>query len=172
MELIYRPRAAREAVAALAALEPCKDAIVLDALNAALDSQHASVRLAAVQGLRRRKAAPISASLGRVLGGDESWPVRRAALQALATEPGPDRWRVLDAVTDPHWRVRHALIRVLFRWGQGEAQRQEIDERLAQLGTGARVRGVRAYLQYLWTGRPPESAPPPDAPDPSQACVF
>jgi HEAT repeat protein len=172
MELIYSPRTAREAVAALAALEPCNDSIILDALNAALDSQHASLRLAAIQDLRRRKAAPISTSLGRVLAGDESWPVRRAALQALAAGPAPDRWRVLDAVTDPHWRVRHALICVLFRWGESEEQRQEIDERLARFGPEARVRGVRAYLQYLWTGRPPESAPLPDARDPSQTCAF
>jgi aryl-alcohol dehydrogenase-like predicted oxidoreductase/HEAT repeat protein len=172
IELIYSPRTAKEAVAAVAALEPCKDPIILDALVVALDSHHASVRLAAVQDLRRRQATQISASLVRVLGGDESWLVRRAALQALASQPGPDRWRVLDAVTDPHWRVRHALIGVLGRWGEGEPQRQEIDDRMARFGTEPRVRGVRAYLHYLWTGRPPESALPLDAPNPSQACPF
>ena len=173
IELICSPRTAKEAVAAVAALEPCEDPIVLDALNVALDSPHASVRLAAAQDLGRRKAPQAGASLGRVLGGDDSWPVRRAALRALAAGPVSERWRVFEAATDPHWRVRHALIRVLLPWGEDDqARRQEMDERLARSGTLARVRGVLAYLHYRWTGCPPESAPPPDTPDPREVCSF
>src|SRR5204863_5192601 len=119
---------------------------------AALDSPHPSVRLAAVHGLQRRRLLGGNSSLARVLCEDDSWPVRRAALQVLASKPGPGRWRVLDATTDPHWRVRHALIGVLLRWGEAVSQRQEIDQRLTQLGTNAPTRGVRAYLQYRWSG--------------------
>src|SRR5262245_20705158 len=91
-ELVYQPRNAREAVAAIGALEPVRDPIILDALRAALDSPHPSVRLAAVQDLHRRRATQFGGSLGLVLAGDESWPVRRAALFLLASSPGPDRW--------------------------------------------------------------------------------
>ncbi len=172
VELVYRSRTAREVVAALAALEPSGDPIILDALNAALDSPHSSVRLAAVQDLRRRRARQAGASLVRILAGDESWPVRRAALQALAAEPGPDRWRVLGGATDPHWRVRHALVRVLLRWGEDEVRRREIDERLARLDASPRGQGVRAYLHFRWTGRAPESAPRAGPADPAQDRPF
>ncbi|HZU35343.1 MAG TPA: aldo/keto reductase, partial [Gemmataceae bacterium] len=81
---------------------------------------------------------------------DSSWLVRRAALQLLASDPGPERWQVLDAATDPHWRVRHALLDVLLRWGENESQHQEIDQRLTRLDTHAPAWGVRAYLRYRW----------------------
>jgi aryl-alcohol dehydrogenase-like predicted oxidoreductase len=172
-ELIYHPRTAQEAVAAIAALEPIQDPLILGALHAALNSPHSSVRLAALQDLHRRQVSGLSGSLGRVLRRDESWPVRRAALHLLATEPGPERWRVLDAATDPHWRVRHALIRVLLRWGGDEVQLQEeIDRLLTCLGTEARVRGLRAYLHYRWTGRPLETVGVLTPMDPSQSCPF
>jgi HEAT repeat protein len=163
VELVYRHRTAGEAVAAIGALEASTNPIVCDALYAALDSRHASVRLAAIQGLERRSLSRSNDSLGRVLCEDESWPVRRAALQCLASEPGPERWRVLDATTDPHWRVRHALICVLMRWGESVPQQQEIDQRLAQIGTNARIRGVRAYLQYQWSGHVFKSCDAPEA---------
>ncbi len=154
VELIYRHRTAAEAVAAIEALEAATDPIICDALCAALDSPHSTVRLAAVESLQRRRPARNGHLLGRVLREDESWPVRRAALYYLASEPGPERWGILDAATDPHWRVRHALIGVLMRWGESEPQRQEIDQRLVHLATtNARVRGVRAYLQYCWGGQ-------------------
>jgi HEAT repeat protein len=159
VELIYRHRTAAEAVAAIEALEAVTNPIVCDALCAALDCPHPSVRLAAVESLQRRRPARGGRLLGRVLREDESWPVRRAALYYLASEPGLERGEILDAATDPHWRVRHALIGVLMRWGESEPQRQEIDQRLAHLATNARVRGVRAYLQYCWSGQvlePPE----------------
>lgn len=161
VELVYRHRTAGEGVAAIEALEDSTNPIVGDALCAALDSPHPSVRLAAVQGLQRRRPARGNISVRRVLCEDESWPLRRAALHFLASEPGSERWRALDSATDPHWRVRHALIGVLMRWSESVSQRQEIDQRLIQLGTHARVRGVRAYLQYRWSGHvlEPSGAP-------------
>jgi HEAT repeat protein len=166
VELVHRHRTAAEAVGAIDALAVATHPIVWDALCAALDSPHPSVRLAAVQGLQRRRLCRGNSPLARVLCEDESWPVRRAALHFLASEPGPERWRVLDGATDPHWRVRHALIGVLMRWGESVSQRQEIDQRLARLGANAPSRGARAYLQYRWSGQVPE---PSDAPDGMQA---
>src|ERR1043166_7334955 len=144
VEVIYRHRTAAEAVAAIDALAASTNPIVCDALEAAVDSVHSSVRLAAVQGLRRHWCCNTEL-MGRVLGHDESWPVRRAALQYLAQHPTPERWRILDAATDPHWRVRHALISVLLRWadrpltpnpsppvGRGEKSADEIDQRLGR----------------------------------------
>src|SRR5690242_11003773 len=80
VELVYRHRTGGEAVAAIGALTDSTNPIVCDAFYAALDSPHPSVRLAAVQGLQRRRQSRGKSSLGRVLCEDESWPVRRAAL--------------------------------------------------------------------------------------------
>src|SRR5262249_51221331 len=110
VELVHRHRTAAEAVAALGALEDSTNPIVCAALYPALDSHPPSVRLAAVEGLPRRRPSCSNSSLGRILREDESWPVRRAALHVLASGPAPERWQVLDGTTDPHWRVRHALI--------------------------------------------------------------
>jgi hypothetical protein len=172
VELLLEPRTAREAVAAIRALEATEDVIVVDALHAALASDHASVRQAASQDLQRRRLRGRSASLSQVLCRDESWPVRRTALQIIASEPGPERWRVLDAVTDPHWRIRHALIRVLVHWSDNEASRQEIDRRLRERGPAAQVQGLRAYLHFCWTGITSEPAMPLDKIEVSQNCQF
>jgi hypothetical protein len=80
---------------------------------------------------------------------------------------------VLTAADDPHGRVRHALLRVLLRWGEdSDARRREIDDRLAAVGDGARVRGVRAYLRWRWSGTPPAHFPAADAADPARVCPF
>src|SRR5947209_7669640 len=161
-ELVYRPRSAKEALAAIAALEGCDDPVVLDALAVAVEGAHSSVRLAAVQALHRRGVASIgSACLQQALTRDESWLVRRAALEALANAQGPGRWDLLVAETDPHWRVRHALIRILLGWGELDELRREIEERLERLDRDPRVRGVREYLRYRWSGlRPPGGTAP------------
>lgn len=65
VELVHRHRAAGEAVAAIRALEAATSPIVGDALCAALDSTHPSVRLAAVQELQRRRLARGNRSLAR-----------------------------------------------------------------------------------------------------------
>ncbi len=171
-EMLHRPRTAAEAVAAVGALEAAADSIVVDALLDALSSPHPSVRLAAVQDLHRRRVTRAGTSVAAVLRGDESWLVRRSALHTLAAAPGPERWRVLDAADDPHWRVRHALVRVLLRWGDGATQRREIDEHLTRCGTAARVRGVHAYLRSRWAGRPVEPDGPLEAADPVRAGPF
>ncbi len=165
VELALSSTTARPAVAALAALGPSDDPLVVDALGAALGSPHASVRIAAAQGLHARGARRFDEALVRVLREDESWLARRAALRALADDPGS--WRVLAAATDPHWRVRHALIQVLLGRGAGDA-----DERLAGCGAGGRVRGVRDYLHYRWAGEvpAPAAADPPEGP--AAVCPF
>jgi HEAT repeat protein len=172
VELVYQPPSARAALAAIAALEGCAEAIALDALCEALGSIHASVRIAAVRALRRRNVRHVAHRLLDILRQDEAWIVRRAALEALADDPDPDRWQVLAAATDPHWRVRHALIQVLLPWGKTEATRTEIDERLARAGDDARARGVRAYLHHRWSGGPAPPVPEYNADHPLSACGF
>jgi hypothetical protein len=169
IELLYAPRTAREGTTAIVVLDGSDNPIILDALTAALGSPHATVRLAAVESLHRRRAH-VPESLEVALRRDGSWPVRRAALDTLADHPDPERWRVVGSADDPHWRVRHALIRTLLRWGDDEARRQTIDRRLAECGDGARVQGVREYLRYRWSGTPPATFPVPD--DPGRHCPF
>jgi len=59
----------------------------------------------------------------------------------------PDRWHVLIAAHDPHWRVRHALVRVLLRWSTTDADRLQIDEERDRIYVAAR--GVFAVEEYL-----------------------
>jgi HEAT repeat protein len=172
VELLYDTSSARAATAAVSALEGRDDPPVLDALTAALDSPHASVRIVAVQSLHQRRADHVTETFVRLLTTDESWLVRRAALRALADQPAPDRWRILHAATDPHWRVRHALIRVLLEWGATDESRRDIDQRLAWLGEDVRVEGVRVYLTYRWSGRAPEEITLRPEEDPNRLCLF
>src|SRR5262245_13751057 len=104
VELVHRHLTAGEAVAALDALEASTNPIVGDALYAALNIPHASVRLATIEELQRRRFTRQTHSLRSILCEDNSWPVRRAALHFLAAQSGPERWWILDAATDPHWR--------------------------------------------------------------------
>jgi hypothetical protein len=172
VELLGGEHASRAGVAAVDALEACNSALVLDGLAAALDSPHAPVRLAAVTSLHHRGARQADAILLRLLRRDDSWTVRRGALRALADGPEVVRWHVLDAATDPHWRVRHALLQVLLVWGQADEQRQDFDRRLAALGEQPRVQGLRAYLRYRWSGRVPAAFEVPEAEDPGRSCPF
>jgi HEAT repeat protein len=172
VELIHAADAARTTITAISALEDRDEPIVLDALSCALGSAHATVRIVAVQALHQRKATHLAGPLLRLLRNDDSWLARRAALRALADHPGPERWLVLDAATDPHWRVRHALLHVLLPWGATEALRREIDERLTGAGRDARTRGVSAYLDYRWSGRLPVQGPEDEVADPSRVCSF
>jgi HEAT repeat protein len=164
VELLGREHGSRAGVAAVAALEECSHALAADGLAAALESPHAPVRGAAARALHRRGARGADPALGRLLLADESWPVRRAALRALADGPDPVRWQILAAAADPHWRVRHALIQVLLRWGEPGAAQEETDRRLTAAGDGPRVEGIRAYLAYRWSGSVRAFGPEPAGP--------
>ena len=83
IELIARPESARAAVVAIAVLEECDRPTVLDALAAALDGPHPSVRTVAAQALHQRRTRHADEALVQVLRRDDSWVVRRAALRAL-----------------------------------------------------------------------------------------
>jgi aryl-alcohol dehydrogenase-like predicted oxidoreductase len=172
VEVLAGEHSSRAGASAVAALEGCDAPLVLDGLTAALHSPHAPVRLAAVLGLHQHGDRPADAALARLLRQDDSWTVRRVALRALADGPEAVRWHVLDAATDPHWRVRHALIQVLLAWGNTDESRQEIDRRLAALGESPRARGLRAYLRYRWTGERPAPGEAPEAEDPSHTCPL
>jgi HEAT repeat protein len=141
LELLDNPPSARAALAALQALEKRDHPLIVDALRQALGSPYAPVRLGAVEALHHRRAAHVDAIV-KVLRTDASWPVRRAALRAVADAEEPARWQILVAADDPHWRVRHALVGVLLTWPATETAR------LAQLPGNARVEGLRAYLAH------------------------
>ncbi len=145
VEVLCRPHAAPLALLALAALDGCEHPLVVDTLVRALDSPLAPVRLAAVEALARRGVFACSERLAELLRTDASWTVRRAGLRALAAHPGPERWGILLAADDPHWRVRHALIQAL-------RHEEEAPARLDALSANPRVQGVRNYLKACRTG--------------------
>src|SRR5262245_27019997 len=152
VELLHREHPARAGVAAVAALAAAEHPLAADGLAAALRSPHATVRLDACQALRGRVDPPADGALERLLREDPSWPVRRAALEALAAGPGSEDWRILTAASEPHWRVRHALIRVLLERGRDDGSRRRIDERLTDLESLPQSKGVRLYLRWRWKG--------------------
>jgi HEAT repeat protein len=167
VELLLEPPNARTATAVIEALPAGAAPLVVDALLAALDSPHTSVRLLALQSLHERKAFAGLDALERRLREDGAWLVRRAAVRALADSP--ERWRILAAADDPHWRVRHALIQALFAWGDSPESQREIDARLAALPPYPRVHGVRAYLYYRWRDDITLAAEPHDNAHPLEA---
>lgn len=173
VELIHHNRGARETVAALTALDRSNSVIVLDALLAALDSPHTTVRIGAANALRRRAihTETVAHALHHRLRTDPSWLVRRAVLDALAALPPPHHWGVLDASDDPHWRVRHALLQTLLRWGEDADVRLQLEHRLQLRGDEIRTVGLREFLRWRWSGRMPESYPTPSV-DPTQVCPF
>src|SRR5438105_5052794 len=84
VELLARPHRAPLAPAAVAALAGIDSPLATQALIDALDSPLATVRTAAADGLAARRVRRCQPRLIRLLREDESWPVRRAALHALA----------------------------------------------------------------------------------------
>jgi hypothetical protein len=169
VEVLYRPHTAPLAPLALAALDACEHLLVVGTLVHALGSPLVPVRLAAVEALARRRVFDVPDRLARLLREDGSWPVRRAALRALAAQPEPGRRHILAAEDDPHWRVRHALIQSL-------RHDEQALERLEALAENPRVQGVRDYLKACRTGdwtAPPEAPVVPEAPwwDPDPAVL-
>ncbi|OAI45663.1 hypothetical protein AYO44_12565 [Planctomycetaceae bacterium SCGC AG-212-F19] len=172
VELLLNPPTARAAVAAIGVLAECDDPMVVDALTAALDSPHSSVRLVAVEELHRRKAEVGDSSVVQLLSRDESWVVRRAALACLADRPVLANMQVMFAVHDPHWRVRHALIQHLLRWGENESNRRVVDEHVQAMGNTPQIHGIRDYLRFRWTGELMDTRPMTDADDPTRTVPF
>ncbi len=165
-ELVFADPSAKAVAAALEAIADVDDPVLPIVMRRALTSRFAQVRLAAVQWWGRGVPDP---GVVQVLRTDPSWPNRRAALLALADQDDDDRWQVLAAADDPHWRVRHALVRVLTGWGKDDRRREEIER---QLGTNPTPRptALLAFLRYAWTGAEPadwSAFTPPDRHDDS-----
>ncbi len=168
LELLQDSPLARPALAALAALATRDDPLVSEALVQVMRSSlHPSVRLAALEALQRRPDPPQDCFLDCIRS-DQAWIVRRAAVRALEHCSASLRGELCMAASDPHWRVRHALIQVLLAWGEQEA-RCALDQLSPALRTEPRVHGVVAYLNQRW-GHEPGPIPPPD--DPASWCPF
>lgn len=164
VERIHLSSRARAVIAAMDALVNVNDPLVDEALTAALMSPHASVRNLAAQAITTRSSSTAQSELAELLRADPSWLVRRSTLGAIK------EWRnVLLAADDPHWRVRHALIRRLLAVGDTEVIRSEILKELSHFRDDRPV-GVRLYLEWRWTGTPPTSFPTPESP--SDRCPF
>jgi HEAT repeat protein len=175
VEVVERPPSSSAAVEAIATLEPVDEPIVLNALNRALMVSFGQVRLAALASIRRRAIVPPAGSLARIIREDPSWTNRRAALIFLTDLAGTDDPAIFEAATDPHWRVRHALIQRLLPRGATPADRRLIEEQLNARASDDRARGVFDYLQYRWSsadGFQPTIAGPRLISDPSGWCPF
>jgi len=144
-------RLAAEAAQSLASAPP--DAAVDEALSVALGAVHGLVRIAATRALAVRRSPASAARLLERLAGDPAWICRQSALHGLAEPAGPPNWSVMIAATDPHWRVRHALVDALMAWEEaGAATAAEIDARLLD-APGPAAEGVRLYLAWRRSDR-------------------
>jgi HEAT repeat protein len=171
VELLARPHSAALALPAVRALAGIEGPPANQALLDALLSPLPSVRQAAAEGLAPRKVARAHARLFRLLREDGSWPVRRAALEALADL---ESWAIYLAADDPHWRVRHALVNHLLAWAGSPSRRGDVFASLHEYASrSARTDGLAAYLRWRWSGerpflteRPGVQSGPFDDPDP------
>lgn len=106
----------RHAQWALRLLEQVESPIVQEAMIACLFADAPTLRQESLESLTRRRTDGIDLHVAFLLEHDASWPSRRAAVQFFAQRPEPYRQALFVAATDPHWRVRHALVQVLCTW--------------------------------------------------------
>src|SRR5262245_19716580 len=85
LELLARPHTLALALPAVNSLAAIESPLATQALLDVLDSPLATVRLAAVEGLASRVTPRVVPRLVCRVTEDPSWPVRRAAVRALAT---------------------------------------------------------------------------------------
>ena len=166
VELVESDSNAKACLAAFKALAEVDDHFVPRAVRSAFVSRFAPVRLAAIQWEQRHGPESLDPGVERLLRTDPVWGNRRAALLAVADQADDDRWQTLIAADDPHWRVRHALIRVLLEW-----DREEVRRRLEPL-TNQRAAALLAFLEFRWTGSEPADWSAFAPPDRTVVCPF
>jgi hypothetical protein len=173
VELVWAEPAAKPTLAAVERLTAADTPLSALVLRKAFASRFAPVRLFACNRVREQRRAEFAADLELVLTTDDSWPNRRAALLALS-ERDETRWKVLLAADDPHWRVRHALIRVLLGWERGE-----VLEGLDALAVcsrltvqSQRIAALVAYLRFAFDGTEPPDWSPFIPPNRLALCPF
>ncbi|QEL16376.1 HEAT repeat domain-containing protein [Limnoglobus roseus] len=176
-ELAVAETNAAVVVATLRALAERDTPLSRVAVRRAAGSRFALARQFAIHAMDRLDDRELDSAVVKLLTTDPSWVNRRAALTALAAVGRERRWEILRTADDPHWRVRHALGRVLTAWGASETDQQEINCRLAieQFEEGinrTRRDALLAYLTYRWTGREPGDGTAFGAPDPFAVCPF
>lgn len=165
-ELVVSDISAKASVAALDAMADVDDHVVPITMQAALQSRFAPVRLAGIRWWQTHAPDAPDPAVERLLRTDPVWGNRRAALLAVAGQADDDRWQILSAADDPHWRVRHALVRVLLEWDA-----EEVRQRLKPL-PNLRARALLAYLEFRWTGTEPADWSAFAAPDPAAVYPF
>ena len=185
-ELVEQERWAKPTLTAVDRLTATDSPLSVGVLRRAFASRFAPVRLLACNRVREQKRTGFDAELIRVLTADDSWPNRRAALLALSE--GANRWAVLAAADDPHWRVRHSLIRVLLGWekeevlgllaseGQADVSIQALTPRsrfgLTSENRTQRTAALLAYLRFAFDGTEPAEWTPFIPSDRFARCPF
>lgn len=173
LELVWTEPAVKPTLTAVDRMTATDCPVSVDVLRRAFASRFAPVRLMACDRVRDQRRGGFADQLVHTLMHDDSWPNRRAALLALS-EQHETKWHILSAADDPHWRVRHALIRVLLVW-----ERVEVIARLDALAVGSRltvqsqrIAALLAYLRFAFDGTEPPDWSPFTPPDRHQLCPF
>lgn len=173
IELAHPPHAAGPAIVAMKRLQSCPRPEVESALLAALQSNASAVRFAAVQALAEQASQRAIEHYRQLVLRDPAWMVRRVAVEALAKVSDERRWYLLHASDDPHWRVRHALLKVLLPWGKEHPSGpREFVDRIQEVSRAPAALGLCQYLLSTW-GASRDGIPDPPAPtDPAHSQAW
>jgi len=145
LEVLYEPVAAKVAVAAIQALAAVEhghplSAAIRQAAVHGVNRAESTVQIACIRQLQKWQENAAAKMLKLTLQTSPKWIIRRAALLALIDiQPA----LAASAATDPHWRVRHALINAA---GQADDTHAELTATLHRQSECNRANGVAAYL--------------------------
>lgn len=119
-----------------------------------------SVRDQALRALGKLGAKDVVVIARDAVRHEPIWWVRRSAIRATAAALGKDAVSLLiEALSDPFWRVRHAAVQALVTLGEEDADVREQVRRAEQLelksNAGARsVAFAAKYLEAAWSDQP------------------
>ncbi len=126
-----------------------------------------SVRDQALRALGRLGAKDLSSLAADAIRHEPVWWVRRTAIRAAATALKKDALSpLIEALSDPFWRVRHAAVQALAALGeddpdvQQEVRRAEpLEHQQSSLYTNSPVTFALRYLNAVWNGEPVDETP-------------
>jgi len=155
--LLREPHTPQLGRAAADILKDCHVPVAKESLRCGLRSHSRLIRIACIKAMVHRGFEPEDRSaLARCLRTDEAWTVRQEAIKAYRVIPEQERLSAFEALSDPHWRVRHDVIMLLLAWKEEEPALQErleawaTEKTFASPAEKARVLGVMGYLSYRW----------------------
>jgi len=143
------------------------EARIRRATTALLEAAHdplPSVRDQALRALGKLGAKDVAVIARDAVRYEPVWWVRRSAIRATAAALHKDAVPLLiEALSDPFWRVRHAAVQALATLGEDDSEvqnqvRQAEHLEHQQYETARPVASATKYLEAVWSGQPVDEA--------------